>query len=220
VHYIQLKILSALTLTDSARYSQIKPKDIESNLFIYHLRQLIKAKLVVKNADGTYSLSSAGKAYADKVSMSSYKLRSQAKIVNLIACENKAGKFLLYRRKRQPFIGLAGFPYGKVHLGETIKESSEREFNEKTNMNARLSHRGDVYVTVFSDGTLISHTLFHIHTGTNPRGKLKEETPIGYCYWETIDENNPGDYFPGFLEIYRLIKAKPRQRFFAEYTFQ
>src|SRR5690554_7600078 len=99
MHHLQLKILHALTLTDSSRFSQLKPKTIESNLFIYHLKQTMREKLVVKNADGSYSLSREGKAYADKVSLSSFKLRSQPKIVNLLACTNTQGQWLLYRRK-------------------------------------------------------------------------------------------------------------------------
>src|SRR3989338_6908056 len=179
MHYIQQKIMYVLALTDSARFSQLKPQEIESNLFIYHLRQLMRDKLVVKNADKTYSLSVQGKAYADTINWKTLKPRSQPKIVNLIACKNDRGEYLLYKRKHQPFIGLSGFPYGKIHLGETIQESSERELQEKTNLKANLRHRGDAYVTVYDVDTLIMHTLFHIHTGANPSGELKEETPIG-----------------------------------------
>lgn len=219
MHYIQQKIMHKLTLAEKARYSELRPPEIESNHFIYHLKQLITDKMVVKNTDGTYSLSNDGKAYADKVSLSSYRLRSQPKIVNLIACKNDKGEYLLYKRKHQPFIGLSGFPYGKVHLGETIKASSERELKEKTNLATKLEHCGDVYVTVFDGDTLITQTLFHIHTGSNPKGTLKEETPIGYCYWTKIDTKNKDQYFPGFLEIYNLLKRPRKDRFFAEYVF-
>lgn len=219
-HHLQLKILHKLTLTETARYSQLKPPTIESNLFIYHLKRTMADKLVVKNSDGTYSLSKAGLAYADKVSLSSFKLRSQPKIVNLIACSNRRGQWLLYRRKHQPFIGRSGFPYGKIHLGETIKQSSERELHEKTNLKTELTHRGDAYITVFDDNELLVHTLFHIHSGRNPVGSLKEATSIGYCYWADIDTKRPELYFPGFLEILKLLKRPNHERFFAEFTFQ
>ncbi|HEX9679235.1 MAG TPA: NUDIX domain-containing protein [Candidatus Saccharimonadales bacterium] len=219
MHYIQQKILHALTLTDKARYSRLKPPEIESNLFIYHLKQTMRDKLVVKNDDGSYSLSNAGQAYADKVSLSSYKLRSQAKIVNLIACSNRRGEWLLYRRKHQPFIGLSGFPYGKIHLGETIKESSERELLEKTYLKTSLTHRGDAYITVLKDHELITHTLFHVHRGRNPVGSLKEATDIGYCYWDKVDKTKPEKYFPGFIDILKLVERDSGERFFAEHTY-
>ncbi|MBI3984041.1 NUDIX domain-containing protein [Candidatus Microgenomates bacterium] len=219
MHYIQQKIMYVLALTDSARFSQLKPQEIESNLFIYHLRQLMRDKLVVKNTDKTYSLSIQGKAYADTINWKTLKPRSQPKIVNLIACKNDHGEYLLYRRKHQPFIGLTGFPYGKIHLGETITESSERELLDKTNLKTALKHRGDAYVTVFDGDELVMHTLFHIHTGENPVGELKEATPIGYCYWAKVDLDKPDQYFPGFVEIYSLLKRPAKQRFFKEFTF-
>lgn len=219
MHYIQNKILHSLTLTDTARYAQLKPLGIESNLFIYHLKSTIRDRLVVKNADGSYSLSPEGLAYADKVSMSTYKLRAQPKIVNLLACTDGRGRWLLYKRKHQPFIGLSGFPYGKLHLGETITQSSERELKEKTNLSATLTHRGDVYITVYQGDNLLIHTLFHVHIGRVQGGVLKEETPIGYCYWSTIDLKHPEQYFPGFVEIYKLLRKPSRVRFFEEFVF-
>jgi ADP-ribose pyrophosphatase YjhB (NUDIX family) len=219
-HHIQLKILHQLTLAERSRYSQLKPPAIESNLFIYHLKRTIADKLVVKNADGSYSLSKSGLAYADKVSLSSFRMRGQPKIVNLIACTNRQGQWLLYRRKHQPFIGRSGFPYGKIHLGETIKESSERELQEKTNLKTELTHRGDVYVTVYDDDDLLVHTLFHVHSGRNPIGSLKEATSIGYCYWAKVEPSRAELYFPGFLDIYKLLKKPAQTRFFAEYTYR
>lgn len=220
MHHIQIKVLHALTLTERARYSQLKPLNVESNLFIYHLKRTMAEKLVVKNPDGTYSLSQAGLAYADKVSLSSFKLRGQPKIVNLIACANRRGEWLLYKRKHQPFIGRSGFPYGKIHLGETIKQSSERELQEKTDLKASLTHRGDVYVTVHERDQLLTHTLFHVHQGHNPAGVLKKATSIGYCYWSKVELNNPDLYFPGFIDIFKLLSKPDEKRFFAEFTYR
>src|SRR5918996_1637704 len=105
MHYIQQKILHGLTHVDSARFSALRPSEIASNHFIYHLKQLIRDRLVLKNQDGSYSLTPAGKAYVDKVSFDGFRPRSQPKIVNLIACQNRKGEYLLYKRKHQPFIG-------------------------------------------------------------------------------------------------------------------
>ena len=220
MHHIQLKVLHKLTLNEQARYSQLKPDGVESNLFIYHLKRTIADKLVVKNDDGTYSLSQKGVAYSDKVSLSSFKLRSQPKIVNLLACTNWSGQWLLYKRKHQPFIGRVGFPYGKIHLGETIKQSSERELQEKTDLKTSLVHRGDVYVTVYEGDEIITHTLFHVHQGQNPTGVLKKATSIGYCYWTTVDLKKPDLYFPGFIDIYNLLKKPNKSRFFSEFTYK
>ena len=220
MHYLQQNIIKILATREFARYSEIKPKTIESNHFLYHLNQLIKDGLVTKGSDKSYSLSNKGKAYIDNLSFSSFKVRSQPKIVNLLVCKNRMGEYLLYKRIHQPFIGKVGFPYGKIHLGETISESSKRELKELTGLSADLVHRGDVYTTVFDDDVLITHTLFHIHYAENPSGDFHPGSQYGAFFWDTVDTNNKEMYFPGFIEVYTLIQNIRSDKFFEEYIFK
>lgn len=220
MHYLQKNILKILATRESARYSEIKPKTIESNHFLYHLNQLIREKLVTKNEDKSYMLSDKGKAYIDSVSFASFKMRSQPKIVNLLVVKRDNDEFLLYRRIHQPFIGQVGFPYGKIHLGETIGESSKRELAELAGLTANLAHRGDVYITVFQNDTLITHTLFHVHYTENPEGTFHPGSQYGAFFWDTVHTDEPERYFPGFLEIYHLVEKIKSDKFFEEYVFK
>jgi len=220
MHYLQQNIIKILATRESARYSEIKPKTIESNHFLYHLYQLIKDGLVGKRADKSYYLANKGKAYIDNLSFSSFKVRSQPKIVNLLVCKNDNDEYLLYKRVHQPFIGQVGFPYGKIHLGETIGESSKRELLELTGLSAELSHRGDVYTTVFHDDVLITHTLFHVHYAENPVGEFHPGSQYGTFFWSKIDDASSETYFPGFVEIYKLIQSIKSDKFFEEYIFR
>jgi ADP-ribose pyrophosphatase YjhB (NUDIX family) len=220
MHYLQQNIIKILATRESARYSEIKPKTIESNHFLYHLNQLIKEGMVSKLADKSYILSDKGKSYIDSVSFSSFKVRSQPKIVNLLVCKNDKGQYLLYKRVHQPFIGQVGFPYGKIHLGETIGESSQRELRELTGLSAKLTHRGDAYVTVFHGDVLITHTLFHVHYSDNQKGELNPGSQYGSFFWDSIDDEDVDRFFPGFIEVYRLIQNIRSDKFFEEYTFK
>ena len=220
MHYLQQNILKILATRETARYSEIKPKTIESNHFLYHLNQLIKDGLVSKNDDKSYILADKGKAYIDNLSFSSFKVRSQPKIVNLLVCKNQNDQYLLYKRVHQPFIGLVGFPYGKIHLGETIGESSKRELLELTGLSADLTHRGDVYTTVFNDDVLITHTLFHVHYADKLTGEFHPGSQYGSFFWDSIDVSNTNLYFPGFVEIYSLIQKIKSDKFFEEYVFK
>jgi hypothetical protein len=42
MHVIQKEILAKLIAADSLRFSQLKPKHLESNHFMYHLRALMR----------------------------------------------------------------------------------------------------------------------------------------------------------------------------------
>jgi hypothetical protein len=72
------------------------------------------------------SLTMDGKLYADQVNLKTLKVRRQPKIVTLVAVQNSKDQWLLYKRKHQPLINQIGFPYGKLHLGETVQEAAER----------------------------------------------------------------------------------------------
>lgn len=218
MHRIQQHVIRKLMFTPTARYADIKPDEVEGNLFMYHLRQLIKQALVIK-LDKGYKLSNAGRRYAETLSLASMQPRIQPKIVTLLVIRNKFGEYLLYERARVPYRGLVGFPYGKIHLGETIKEAAEREINEKTGLSAHLLHRGEVYLAIYEKKELISHMLCHVFSGVEPTGELVAKTEIGKCFWKRVEHPTSSRYMPGFNEIYELVK-EPGPRFFAEVTCQ
>lgn len=219
MHPIKKQILYQLITNSSLPYSKLKPNDVESNLFIYHLKQLITEDLVVKKNDGKYELSDEGKKYADNLSLKNLQPRIQPKIVTLIVCKNNKGEVLLYKRKRQPFLGLVGFPYGKIHLGEKISEAALRELKEKTGLVSKLSHKGDAYLTTFKDDKLISQMFCHVFAGEDPKGELVVKSEIGECFWENIKNSKADKFMPGFDDVYNLINKPLRNLFFEEFVY-
>jgi len=192
--------------------------EVEGNHFMYYLNLLIKKRYVVKT--GTlYDLTTTGRRYIDKLSLKKFKPRIQPKIVTLLVCQNHKKEYLLYRRHHQPFFNMLGFPYGKVHLGETLASAANREFAEKTGLTGKLIHRGDVYITVNEHGELLTHTLFHIFFGTKMTGKLKAKSSIGDCLWMKLPHPHPNELMPGVSEIYQLLQKYPKTLFWAEYRF-
>lgn len=216
MHWIQKQILAQLIYHPTRRYSELKPENVEGNLFMYHLRCLMREGYASK-VSGGYQLSAAGKQYADRLSLDTLKPRIQPKIVSLIVCRNRHGEYLLYRRQRQPFSGLVGFPHGKIHLGETVAEAAERELEEKAGLTAQLTHRGEAYLTVYQGPDLISQTLCHVFRGFTPRGTLKDPEAAGSCFWGKIGTKD--QVAPGMRDILQLVTGNSR-RFFREFTYR
>lgn len=214
MHEIQRHILKKLTLAKRARYADLKPKTVEGNLFTYHVRALMKERYLARDK-GTYSLTLEGRRFADRVSFETFKERTQPKIVTLLVIE-KAGKYLFYRRRRMPFMGQVGFPYGKIHLEERVAEAAERELIEKTGLTAALVHKGDVYLTVHDETELVSHMLCHVFYGRNPKGTLQSASSLGECFWGKLTEVPLRDRMPGVNQIVKLLKGGTSP-FFAEY---
>lgn len=218
MHRIQKYILAQLASQPSCRFSQLRPKDVESNHLMYHLRRLMASGWVNKSG-GAYALTSTGLLEVDRLSSVDSKPRIQPKIVTLIACKNERGEWLVYRRTRQPFKGLVGFPYGKIHLGEKVGAAAKREFKDKTGLDAALTHRGDVYLTIYDKaGELISHMLTHVFSGDVTGGKLKTESEMGTCFWQDLKKLPTKQWFPGFKEELSLLE-NTTGHFFEEYTF-
>jgi ADP-ribose pyrophosphatase YjhB (NUDIX family) len=232
MHDIQKHALKKLSLSKACTYSELKPKGIESNAFAYHLRSLIAEGLVAhktskaKNS-APYSLTAKGKQYVDTVSFESFKPRIQPKIVTLLVIEKKDSKarggisYVMYKRNRSPFINHIGFPYGKIHLEERLYEAAERELQEKTGLSAKLSHKGDVYITVHDETELVSHMLCHVFVGSNPTGILKTDDTTGQCFWAHMENIPVKQLIPGVQQILKLLneskKKNEKGRFFAEY---
>lgn len=205
MHPISQHILRKLILTPRLRYKDLKPERIESNRFVYHLASLREEGFIGKTGN-KYSLTTRGKRYAEQLSLANLAPRIQPKIVTLIVCRNRKGQHLLYERLREPFYNKIGFPYGKIHLGETIEKSAQRELKEKTGFSASLRHAGDAYLFIYEGEFLVSQMLAHVFAAKNPKGILTKETEIGRCFWEDISKIPEMERIPGVTEILSYIK--------------
>jgi ADP-ribose pyrophosphatase YjhB (NUDIX family) len=219
MHELQKHILSVLITQHHPRYADLKPTDIEGNQFMYHLRKLMAEKWICKRQDGRYELTPAGQLHIEQLSLATLMPRIQPKIVTLVLCRDEQGRALVYRRKREPFYGYVGLPYGKIHLGETIDVAARRELQEKTGMQANLTHRGEAYIKTTVGGELVSHILAHTFVAEHPTGTLRPNSSIGMCFWASIDELYQATFIPGFLNIYKKLSESPTERFFYEWNF-
>lgn len=213
---VEKTIIRRLTYKTRLRYAELKPKNIEGNLFTYYLKKLIIEGLIKKDNQGYYRLTGQGRLFADKVNYETFSPRAQPKIVTMLICQNNKGQILIYKRRNQPFSGLTSFPFGKLHLGEQVLDAAERELWEKSGLQAdRLHHIGDVYLTIYQEKELISQMLAHVFAGSVKKDELVTKTR---CFWTDFKKIKPERYSPGFRDIYRLYQ-KSNDQFFAEYTY-
>ncbi len=202
MHHIQKHILSVLTHNKTARFSQLRPPRTDSNLFSYHLKSLLKEKLVEKISEG-YTLSAKGLALVDRLSMSSFEPRVQPKIITMAVILNNKGEVLMQQRKKQPFINKLTLPSGKLHLeDDSILKAAQREVDEKTGLKiSNLKHVGDFYITVKRDKETISSVLAHLFLS---KLKNKPSLPLG-SEWRKVDNLNSKDLAPAIEKIIKSV---------------
>ncbi len=163
IHHIQKHIISALMLMKYAKFSNLRPKNVDTNLFNYHLKILQKRGFIIKSELG-YTLDKKGILYIDRVSTSTLKVRTQPKIIVMLVIQNSNGDILLHRRIRQPFTDQLTLPNGKLHIDdETLCEAARREAFEKLAIETvDPRHVGDCYIRIKDGSETVMSTLAHV----------------------------------------------------------
>ena len=159
----------------SARFRDMRPPKVDTNLYSYHLKTLIRQDFVTKHDEG-YSLGKKGILYVDRVSTKTLNLRSQPKVISMLVIQNSDGDVLLFKRKRQPYTDMWTLPYGKVHIDDmTTLAAAKREAAEKLNLiDQSMKHAGDCYIRIVDSGEVTMTTLAHIYKFNRDGIKLDE----------------------------------------------
>ena len=162
-HHIQKFILNVLYRQKNARFRELRKPNVDTNLFAYHLKLLLKKNFVKKIPEG-YTLGEEGLYYIDRISEVDMNIRMQPKIITMLVMQNTNGEILLQKRTKQPFIDVWTLPHGKLHIeDDSINAAIKREAFEKIQIsNIEPTHVGDCYVCVKSGDKKIASTFVHV----------------------------------------------------------
>jgi ADP-ribose pyrophosphatase YjhB (NUDIX family) len=205
-HHIQREILTRLMSATSLRFSELKPDGMESNIFMYHIKQLQKSGFIEKS-NIRYQLSALGLGYVDTLSTKNHKPRRQPKIVAMFVIFNKTHEVLLSRRLHQPFLGSYTFPCGKQHFGETINEHVLREKQEKLGFDVTLTYKGQLESLIEQLNEPILHTVNYIFSGVSDCTVPISPDERFELSWQPIDTVDSLSLVPGVQEILRHSMA-------------
>lgn len=215
--WIQYHVLIELTRHGQCRYSELRPKDVDGNLFTYHLNGLLKDDFIEK-ADRTYRLTQKGLQFAGTLSLETGRTRQQPKILNAIVCKNDKNEYLFVRWHRQPNIDLVSFPHGMMHYGQKAKDMAAAELAEKAGLEADLTYRGDIYIRGFHSDKIDRHMLVHLFEAHNFRaGREKELRPeVSESFWSPLDRIPRSEFVPGFYELAITAEKHPTGAIFED----
>jgi ADP-ribose pyrophosphatase YjhB (NUDIX family) len=217
MHHIQHYILSVLSLTKWARFSQMRPPKVDSNAYSYHLKLLTRQGLIEKHPEKGYRLSPLGLSRVDRMSTNELQVRVQPKIITMALLYNENGEVLLLVKSKQPFIGAWTFASGKLHIEDlSIKDAVGREMMERVGIgvNSTLKHTADVYIHAAINGQLVSSVLSHVFTMHVDANQIARKD----VKWATAEELKIVQLAPGVKEVYDLISNADSNFSFAEFT--
>lgn len=182
-HHLQTQILHKLVLSEAARFADLRPKNIDSNVFTYHLKQLMRDKLVTKTEAGVYSLTPLGRVAGINVTLNKRQLLEQAHSVILMALYSPEKGWLLRRRLAQPMFNKVGFTHAEPEANHDALTSARETFLERTGLTVDFEPRGYGYVRLFRDGELESFVHFVLYYAEEYSGELIEQSRNGENFW-------------------------------------
>lgn len=212
IHPIQATLLKNLLLSESARFSELKPEEVPSDQFTFHLKQLIELGIVEKTEGGSYQLSLGGKEYANRFDTDSgvVKTEKQAKLsIIVIAYRDRDGvrEYVMQERLKHPFFGFSGFIAGKIKIGESVLETAARELMEETGLAGAIRHNSIYHERIYStSGDLLEDKYFFICTAQITKGELQTEFEGGRNAWIPKKETLDGNIFYDIADLLALTE--------------
>lgn len=127
---MEKEILQLFLYNDKLKFNEIeKSLKSRSNKVAYHLKNLIKKKILI-NDNGFYKL------YKENL-IPYLSIKKHVLPVVLIHIGNKEMCFL-HKRNKRPFKDFLGLPGGRILIKENIEDSVKRIMKEKHEINAKL----------------------------------------------------------------------------------
>lgn len=182
---IQLRILTSLTTSQKLKYSEIKPLDIENDIYKYHLKHLLE-KGFIQKMDGFYEITRKGIKVTTNISAKG-EIQDLFKVSVALYVTRKIDNkdfLLVQKRARHPFMGDMSSISGKMHKGEEITDAAKRKLKEETGLEAEFKFLGvHRKIRLDQENILLEDTLYHVCIAEEPRGSLDEQNKYGENSW-------------------------------------
>ena len=154
-------------------------KDIEKDLFNYHLKQTIRFGYVDKDS-GKYFLTDLGKDHVSYLDFESRKAEKTPKVsVMTFVFRDDLSEVLLCKRLKHPYLGALTPVTGKVRQGEEFTKTAIREVKEETNIKLKKCNHLGFLRSIDRDannGDLLFDAIFSVHYSEEFTGILKTVT--------------------------------------------
>lgn len=204
LHHIQKSVLNTLASHEALRYGALKPRELDGNVFGYHLKQVMSGGYVEKTSTGDYRLTAKGRDYV----VHRYEdPASSAHTIFLIVLQT-GDQLLMRRRLVQPLLDKVGFIHGEPRPGETVVETAKARLLQKTGIQTGLKVAGSCLIEQYRDGELQSYSHAIILHGTVSDTKLMiDSDETGENFWLNNTSLSTEDILPSCHDILDMIET-------------
>lgn len=206
-HHIQADIFAKLRHNPTQRYKDLRNPELESSQFMYHLRELMKLKLVEKTDDGYYKLAPKGVELAQHFSSALGNLNEAPLTYTLVFLKTKTNKWFALRRNKQPHIGKLACISGKMRMDENLLQAAHREIAAFTGLkDQQLEYIGFTSVLIRSKAAR-THIAGPVWFIDNMEEIDLPKTATGKGEWIDWEKVDYVEFIPGWREIVEMIES-------------
>ena len=186
---MEQKILRLFIFNENLKFNEIeKLTSIRSNKIAYHIKQLIKKQVLVKQGE-FYKLSETAEYLIPYLS------DKKSPLVVLLIRIGDRRNCLLFKRDKRPFKGKLSLPGGRLLVNETIQDAVKRIMSEKYNVNAELSLINSVNLEFVKKKKKSIHSFLLILVEAKTKDKVR---------FSNIEKNKKDI----ILSDYKMIKSR------------
>jgi hypothetical protein len=213
LHHIQKSIMDKLSTAETKRYGELKPAELDGNVFGYHLKNLLTEKYINKDEDGAYTLTPIGKDYI----VHRYEDATlQAHSIFLIAIR-KGDKWLMRERLVQPLLGMSGFIHGEPVANENIIVTANNRLLDKTGLSIPLNIFSSGLIKMSANNTVESFSHAIILIGETNDDFTITDDATGRQFWQSTDDLSDSSILPSCVDLVSRINANDKSMFVLEY---
>jgi hypothetical protein len=196
-HHVQRSIVYRLAFGGGVRFSDLKPDTLDNKLFTYHLKKVMAAGLVTKDAEGLYMLTPEGRRLGIRVLDKQQELVDRADSVLFLVIRRKSdGAWLLYKRHIHPLIGRVGFMHCTPSAGVDSLATATQCAKEATGLDCDFRALGGGYFRVYEGDELESFTHFTLLVCDDAHGELIPNDEYAEYFWELEPDFSRPDMLP------------------------
>ncbi|MDQ6985650.1 MAG: NUDIX hydrolase [Candidatus Dojkabacteria bacterium] len=189
IHEVQAEVIKYLAKNDSARFAELNRKRLTTDWFNYHVNQLLKLELIVKDKDSNYSLTSKGKELSLNISNKTSTILKNQRVSVLIICNYIEDRVIVQKRLIEPFKNYYELPTEKVLIGENPEDTAFRCLIEETGLKAEFIFKGVNHkIDKDNEGSIVHDKFYLIYEAINVKGELKDVFDNGENLLMTLDE--------------------------------
>jgi ADP-ribose pyrophosphatase YjhB (NUDIX family) len=200
MHWIARHILKRLAFADNLTYSELKPEQVEGNLFQYHARSLEKDGLITRGVDG-YALTNAGQVVVADLSQTKLMRRREQPQLMVAVVVRRGPEILLFEWKRHPYRGRISLPMGRHGAEMDIVTAAADQLFWKAGLVGTPAYIGQVELITCGVKDIDAHTLINVVEFTDTTETALPDGMTGQYLWAEIGDIGISKLVPGFSEI-------------------